>query len=130
MVSKSRGGTVVRILFKTISWTPVTLAESLTANDLGYAPEGAKRRYEAHFVSKLTDADGLRLVAYGSESENAETETWIDFAHDCKYVSQQDHGLLVAKCHEVGAILGGMMKDASSFILRPRSDLRPLTSDL
>ena len=36
----------------------------------GYAPEGAKRRYEAHFVSKLTDADG----------ENAETETWLDFA--------------------------------------------------
>jgi four helix bundle protein len=30
----------------------------------------AKRRYEAHFVSKLTDADG----------ENAETETWRDFA--------------------------------------------------
>ena len=29
----------------------------------------AKRRYEAHFVSKLTDADG----------ENGETETWLDF---------------------------------------------------
>jgi len=22
----------------------------------GYAPEGAKRRYEAHFISKLTDS--------------------------------------------------------------------------
>jgi four helix bundle protein len=32
----------------------------------------AKRRYEAHFVSKLTDADG----------ENGETETWLDFASD------------------------------------------------
>ncbi len=31
----------------------------------------AKRRYEAHFVSKLTDADG----------ENGETDTWLDFAH-------------------------------------------------
>ena len=30
----------------------------------------AKRRYEAHFVSKLTDSDG----------ENGETETWLDFA--------------------------------------------------
>ena len=60
----------------------------------------AKRRYEAHFVSKLTDADG----------ENAETETWIDFAHDCKYLSQQDHALLVTKCHEVGAMLGSMMQ--------------------
>jgi four helix bundle protein len=35
----------------------------------------AKRRYEAHFVSKLTDADG----------ENGETETWLDFAYDCSY---------------------------------------------
>ena len=34
----------------------------------------AKRRYEAHFVSKLTDADG----------ENGETETWLDFASDCE----------------------------------------------
>ena len=25
----------------------------------------AKRRYEAHFVSKLTDCDGLRLVGQG-----------------------------------------------------------------
>ena len=32
----------------------------------------AKRRYEAHFVNKLTDADG----------ENGETETWLDFASD------------------------------------------------
>jgi len=32
----------------------------------------AKRRYEAHFLSKLTDADG----------ENGETETWLDFASD------------------------------------------------
>ncbi len=33
----------------------------------------AKRRYEAHFISKLTDADG----------ENSETDTWLDFARDC-----------------------------------------------
>ena len=36
----------------------------------------AKRRYEAHFLSKLTDADG----------ENGETETWLDFARDCGYL--------------------------------------------
>jgi four helix bundle protein len=33
----------------------------------------AKRRYEAHFVSKLTDCDG----------ENSETDTCLDFAKDC-----------------------------------------------
>ncbi len=73
----------------------------------------AKRRYEAHFVSKLTDADG----------ENAETETWIDFAHDCKYLSQQDHALFADRCREVGAMLGSMINDPSSFILRPTSEL-------
>jgi len=41
----------------------------------------AKRKYEAHFVSKLTDADG----------ENGETETWLDFAYECGYLSKGDH---------------------------------------
>src|SRR2546430_6472486 len=58
----------------------------------------AKRRYEAHFVSKLTDADG----------ENAETETWLDFARDCGYVSKIDHARFVERCHQVGAMLGRM----------------------
>jgi four helix bundle protein len=35
-----------------------------------------KRRYEAHFKSKLTDAD----------MENTETMVWIDFAFSCKYL--------------------------------------------
>ena len=41
----------------------------------------AKRRYEAHFVSKLTDADG----------ENGEAETCLDFAHKYSYLSKGDH---------------------------------------
>ena len=68
----------------------------------------AKRRYEAHFVSKLTDADG----------ENGETETWLDFAHDCGYLSKHDHDVFVEKCQEVGAMLGSMINDPSSFILQ------------
>ena len=44
----------------------------------------AKRRYEAHFISKLTDADG----------ENSETDTWLDFAKDCGYISVADHNRL------------------------------------
>jgi len=47
----------------------------------------AKRRYVAHFISKLTDADG----------ENSETDTWLDFARDCKYISIEDHGRLTTK---------------------------------
>ena len=55
----------------------------------------AKRKYEAHFVSKLTDADG----------ENGETDTWLDFALDFEYLSKGDHATFTEKCREVGACL-------------------------
>ena len=47
----------------------------------------AKRRHEANFVSKLTDCDG----------ENSETESALDFARDCGYVSATQHKVLVTK---------------------------------
>ena len=68
----------------------------------------AKRRYEAHFVSKLTDSDG----------ENAETETWLDFAVDCGYLPKRDHALFTDKSREVGAMLGKMIRCPSPFILK------------
>ena len=68
----------------------------------------AKRRYEAHFVSKLTDVDG----------ENSETNTWLNFARDCGYLSIADHDRLTEKCRSVGKMLGSMPKNPESFILR------------
>ncbi len=53
----------------------------------------AKRRYEAHFISKLTDSDG----------ENSETDTWLDFALDCGYLNEEDHKRLRSLCSEVGS---------------------------
>ena len=38
-----------------------------------------KRRYPNMFVSKMADAD----------SETAETQVWLDFAHDCSYLSEE-----------------------------------------
>ena len=70
----------------------------------------AKRRYEAHFISKLTDSDG----------ENSETDTWLDFARDCQYLSEEDHLHLVQECQAVGAMLGSMINDPSSFLLKKR----------
>jgi four helix bundle protein len=72
----------------------------------------ANRRYEAHFVSKLTDADG----------ENGEPESWLDLASDCEYLSKSHHTILTEKCHEVGAMLGTMINMPTSFILKS-SDL-------
>ena len=51
----------------------------------------AKRRYEAHFVSKLTDSDG----------ENSETDSSLDFARDCEYISIDEHRALTSKCAEI-----------------------------
>ena len=39
-----------------------------------------KRRYEAHFVSKLSDA----------ETEAEETRIWLDIAVRCKYVTEDE----------------------------------------
>jgi four helix bundle protein len=66
----------------------------------------AKRRYELHFVSKLADCDG----------ENNETDTSLDFAKDCGYITSGRHRELVAKCAEIGRMLGGMIKKSDSFV--------------
>jgi four helix bundle protein len=66
----------------------------------------AKRRYEAHFVSKLTDCDG----------ENSETESALDFAKDCGYIWSDQDASLVATCAEIGRMLGTMMKKSDSFL--------------
>ena len=67
----------------------------------------AKRKYKAHFISKLTDADG----------ENGETDSWLDFACDCHYLPKAAHIKITSQCREVGAMLGSMIKDPSSFVL-------------
>jgi four helix bundle protein len=57
----------------------------------------SKRRYERHFISKLSDAEG----------EAAETITWIDFAKDCGYLSAKDHCKLRTQYR---MIRGGLVK--------------------
>ena len=69
----------------------------------------AKRRYPANFVLKLTDCDG----------ENSETDTSLDFARDCGYISAQQHGDLAAQCPEVGRMLGAMIQSPAPFLLIP-----------
>ena len=67
----------------------------------------AKRRYEAHFVNKLTDCDG----------ENSETDSSLDFARDCRYISLEKHSELAGICQEVGKMLGSMIKHPSPFLI-------------
>lgn len=67
----------------------------------------AKRRYEAHFLSKLSDCDG----------ENSETDSSLDFAKDCGYISQSEHERLTSTCTDIGRMLGKMMQKSRSFLL-------------
>ena len=39
-----------------------------------------KRRYEAHFISKLSDSEG----------EAEETRVWLEFAWRCRYIKESD----------------------------------------
>lgn len=66
----------------------------------------AKRRYEAHFTSKLTDCDG----------ENSETESSLDFAKDCRYITEEQHAQWVACCREVGKMLGAIINHPDPFL--------------
>jgi four helix bundle protein len=63
----------------------------------------------------LTDCDG----------ENAETDSSLDFAHDCGYISAAQHDELVALNHAVGRMLGSMLKNPTPFLIP-----EPLTSAL
>lgn len=68
----------------------------------------AKRRYEAHFISKLTDCDG----------ESNETDSSLDFARDCNYITVEKHQELTEMNRSVGRMLGSMLRNPEPFLLR------------
>jgi four helix bundle protein len=76
----------------------------------------AKRRYEKHFVSKLTDADG----------EQHETQHWVRTAVDCGYLSSDTGTALRQDCREVGRLLAGMIAKADLFCSHPPRNLREM----
>ena len=65
----------------------------------------AKRRYEKHFTSKLTDADG----------EQQETQHWIETATDCSYLSSETANGLLSQYASIGKMLNSMISKSSSF---------------
>lgn len=64
-----------------------------------------KRQYEKHFKSKISDAD----------SENSETQLWLDFAVACEYISEEKKLDLQIKSEEVGKLLNYMMNNPDKF---------------
>ena len=68
----------------------------------------AKRRYEAHFISKLTDCDG----------DNSETDSSLNLSFDCGYIDDKTHRELTLKTKEVGKMLGSMLNNPKPFLLK------------
>lgn len=69
------------------------------------AESWAKRKYEKHFISKLTDADGEQL----------ETQHWIETSFDCGYVSRKVNDNLLEEYFSVGKMLNSMINKADKF---------------
>ena len=66
-----------------------------------------KRRYGAHFISKLSDAD----------AELHETEHWLRFALAHGYIDEGGLKEMTGLLDEVGRMLGSMMTKPESFLL-------------
>ena len=64
-----------------------------------------KRQYEKHFLSKLSDAD----------SENSETQLWLDFAVACEYIEEDKKLELQNKSEEIGRLINYMMNNPDKF---------------
>jgi four helix bundle protein len=83
------------------------------------AESWAKRRYPAHFVSKLTDSDG----------ELQETEHWLGRALAYGYLRDDDFALLMARCKSIGRQIGRMIHNPDSFCESPASGVQPPASN-
>ncbi|RZL42250.1 MAG: four helix bundle protein [Pedobacter sp.] len=64
-----------------------------------------KRRYKAHFISKLSDSD----------MENSETKGWLNFALSCNYLSPEQYFKFSEQSDEVGKLLNHMMNNSEKY---------------
>jgi len=69
----------------------------------------AKRKYIRSFVYKLTDSLG----------EEMETEGWLDYSRDCKYIDNKTHEELMAEYDEVRKMLISMINNPEKFCYDP-----------
>ena len=65
-----------------------------------------RRKFKNYFVSKLNDC----------ESENTETEVWLEFAKDFSYIEAADYRELIALNTEVGKLIWYMMTYPDKFM--------------
>lgn len=79
-------------------------ARSVCAN---LAEAWRKRRYEAAFISKLSD----------SESEAAETQVWLEFAVKCGYLKRDEGVELYQVYDEILTTIVGMINHPETWVI-------------
>ena len=77
-------------------------SRSVTSN---IAEAWAKKIYIKHFVSKLSDSLG----------EEYETEGWLDYSRDCRYIDSKTYADIMAGYDEVRKMLISMMHSPEKF---------------
>ena len=70
-----------------------------------------KRRYEAAFLSKLNDV----------EAEAAETQVWLQFAVECRYMKRDPGADLFRACDEVLRMIVAMIHNPTPWLLKNRT---------
>ncbi|MBK5212871.1 MAG: four helix bundle protein [Flavobacteriaceae bacterium] len=81
------------------------IRRSSRAVSAAIAESYGKRKYPKHFVSKLTDSD----------SENLETQSWLEFAEASGYIEKTEFDKLINESIEVGKLLNYMMNHPEKF---------------
>lgn len=71
-----------------------------------------KRMYEAAFVAKLSDCS----------AEAAETQTWIEFAVQCKYLDVEVGRELYKTYNSILAMLVSMIHNSDKWIIPPNNN--------
>ncbi len=69
-----------------------------------------KRRYEAAFIAKLSDA----------ETESCETQVWIEFALRCSYIDETQQNKLEAKYDEIIGQIVKMINESDKWVIRSK----------
>jgi four helix bundle protein len=81
------------------------IRRSSRAVDAMLAESWARRRYPSAFVNKINEALG----------EAMETQSWLDQALECEYISREQYRELDKSWQYIGAMLNRMIQRADDF---------------
>jgi four helix bundle protein len=77
-------------------------SRSVCAN---FAEAYRRRNYQSHYIAKLTDSD----------TENTETQVWLDLAYACEFISLEEHTRLNSISEEIGKLISYMIDNRDKF---------------